>query len=95
MHPQEKQFVASYLEQIEYTTYDRLIQLCDALALSSGICLLEKRLIDVSLRYGVDEYTVPRWKGYFALKAEFDEAIGCSIYQVLAGVVENTFGFAK
>ena len=90
---EEKQFVATYLEQIEYTVYDRLIQLCDALALASGFCLIDKRLIDVSLRRGVDEFTVPRWKGYFALQAEFDEAIGQSIYSVLDGVVENTFGF--
>lgn len=89
--PQEKQFIANYLAQIDYTPYDRLIQLCDRLALASGFCLLEKRLIDVSLRRGVNKYTVPRWKGYFALKAEFDDAIGQSIYHVLDGVVENTF----
>ncbi len=89
----EKGFIATYLEQIDYTIHDRLIQLCDALAVASGYCLIEKRLVDVSLRHGVDEFTIPRWEGYLALQAEFDFAIGKSIYSVLDGVIENTFGF--
>jgi hypothetical protein len=91
--PEEKQFIADTLAGIEYSAYDRLIQLCDALALPAGFCLLEKRLVDVTLRRGVNEYTVPRWRGYLALQAEFDAAIRQSIYAVLDGVVENTFGF--
>lgn len=90
----ELHFIETYLKQIDYTPYDRLIQLCDALALSSGFCLIEKRLVDVSLRRGVDQYTIPRWRGYLALQAQFEAAIGRPIYSVLDGVVENTFGFA-
>jgi putative nucleotidyltransferase with HDIG domain len=91
----EIQFVDSYVQNVEYTPYDRLIQLCDALALPSGFCLIEKRLLDVALRYGVNQHSVARWQSYLALQAEFDRAIGQSIYQVLDGVVENTFGFAQ
>jgi len=90
---QELAFIENYLASIEFTPYDRLIQLCDALALPSGFCLMEQRLMDVALRYGVDQYTVPRWKAYFAIQAEFDQAIGQSIYRRLDGVIENTFGF--
>jgi len=89
----ELQFVKAYLLGIEFDEYDRLIQLCDALALPSGFCLMEKRLVDVALRYGVNHYTVPRWKAYLNIQRDFEAVIGQSIYKILPGVVENTFGF--
>jgi len=90
---EEIDFVKKYLFEIEYTEYDRLIQLCDALALPSGICLIEKRLVDVSLRYGTNEYSVPRWRAYLNIQQDLEQAIGSSIYRFLPGVVETTFGF--
>ncbi len=89
----ELQFVKDYIDRIELTTYDRLIQLCDALALPSGFTVMEKRLVDVVLRHGTNDYTVLRWKAYLATQEEFEKAIGRSVYSVLPGVVENTFGF--
>ena len=90
---EEVEFVGRYLEKIEYTDYDRLIQLCDALALPTGLCLVEKRLLDVALRYGTNQYSVPRWKVYLHIQEEFEQAIGRSLYRILPGVVTNTFGF--
>ncbi|MCH7664249.1 MAG: HD domain-containing protein [Chloroflexi bacterium] len=90
----EFEFVKEYLSQIEYTVYDRLLQLCDALALDSGFCLIEKRLVDVAIRYGTDKYTIPRWQAYLNIRMDFERVIERSIYSVLPGVVENTFGFA-
>jgi hypothetical protein len=90
---QEMEFVNKCLGEIEYTDYDRLIQLCDALALPTGICLMEKRLVDVCLRYGANQYSVPRWKAYLDIQQSFEQVIGSSIYRYLPGVVENTFGF--
>ncbi|MCB9137974.1 MAG: HD domain-containing protein [Caldilineaceae bacterium] len=89
--PEELQFIEAYLAQVEFSTYDRLLQLCDALALPSGFCLIEKRLVDVALRHGVHEHTLARWRGYFAVQAELEAAIGASIYSLLPGVIENTF----
>jgi HD domain len=91
--PEEIEFVRKYLLAIEFTEYDKLIQLCDALALPTGLCLIEKRLLDVSLRYGTNEYSVPRWKAYLSIQQEFEQVIESSIYKILPGVVENTFGF--
>jgi hypothetical protein len=88
---EEFRFVQAYLDQIDYDRYDRLIQLCDALALPSGFCLMEKRLVDVVMRYGTNPSTIPRWKAYFAIKDDFEREIGQSIYSLLPGVVENTF----
>ena len=88
---EDYKFVEDFFNKLEYTEYDKLIQLCDALALPDGFTLLEKRLIDVALRHGVNEYNVPKWKAFIELKNHFEKKIGKSIYSVLPGVIENTF----
>ncbi len=88
----EFDFVQRYLNQVQFDAYDRLVQLCDALALPTGICLLEKRMVDVVLRHGVNEYVIPKWHSTFGIKADFERQMGYSIYSVLPGVVETTFG---
>jgi hypothetical protein len=79
---------------VEHTTYDRLIQLCDALALPTGPCLVEKRLVDVAQRHGFNALTLAKWRAYISLEREFSAAVGFSVYTLLPGVVENTFGFS-
>jgi len=88
---EEYEFAHEFLSKIEYNDYDRIIQLCDALALPSGFCLLEKRMVDVALRYGTTDYTVSKWKQIFKIKKDFESKIGCSIYSLLPGIVKNTF----
>lgn len=90
---EEYKFVKEYLDNIEFSAYDKLIQLCDALALPTGYCLMEKRMLDVAMRHGVNEYTIAKWKATFEIQKYFEERIGKSIYSVLPNVVENTFGF--
>ncbi|HET6429736.1 MAG TPA: HD domain-containing protein [Phycisphaerae bacterium] len=85
-------FLAEFLAGTTYDDYDRLIQLCDALCLPNGFSLLEKRLVDVALRYGTNEHTVPKWRTWFAIKADFDARVGGNVYDLLPGIVENTFG---
>lgn len=88
---EEIQFLESYITSIEYNEYDWLIQLCDCLALPTGFCLLEKRLVDAALRYGTTKYTAIKWKLLFEIKSKFEQKIGRSIYDLLPGVRENTF----
>lgn len=88
---EEYEFVVKYLDSVELDDYDKLIQLCDALALPEGFTLMEKRMIDVALRHGVHQYIVPKWKSTFEIKDYFEKRMGKSIYSVLPGVVENTF----
>jgi Predicted HD superfamily hydrolase involved in NAD metabolism len=92
---EELQNVRTILESTKYDDYDMLIQLCDAIALPSGFSLIEKRLVDVALRHGVNEFTVLKWKAIFEIQKRFEEKIGCSIYSLLPGVVENTFNSGK
>lgn len=91
--PEEVNGVQKFLDEVEYTDYDRLIQLCDALALPTGFCLVEKRLLDVALRRGVNAYSVEKWQAFIKIREDFDRAIGRPVYSLLPGVVENTFGF--
>lgn len=90
---EERNFMKKYLDSIEFTGYDRLIQLCDALALPSGFCLLEKRMLDVVMRYSFNEFTLEKWKTTFEIQKYFEERIGASIYSILPNVKETTFGF--
>ena len=88
--PEDKAWIAAFLEERQYDDYDRLIQLCDAVSLPQGACLMEKRFVDVALRYGVREYTTSRWQGFLELKKYFDGLCGCDIYTLLPNVWENS-----
>ncbi len=89
----EMAWLRQYVAALVFADYDKLLQLCDAIALPSGFALIEKRLLDVLMRHGVDGYSMARCRQYLHLKTEFDQAIGGSIYRLLPGIVENTFGW--
>ncbi len=88
---EDYRFMDEFIKNAVYDDYDRLVQLCDSLALPSGFCLLEKRFVDVALRYGTPPVTTARWKKILEIKDAFERKTGCPIYELLPGVVENTF----
>lgn len=88
--PEDKAFIKAFVERRVYDDYDKLIQLCDALSLPEGACIVEKRFVDVALRHGIREYTTTRWRAYLELKKYFDSLCGCDIYRLLPGVFENS-----
>lgn len=88
---EQKIFLADFLEQVKYDDYDKLIQLCDAISLPNGACIMEKRLVDVALRYGVPDFALEKWKEYMKIKKYFDELCGCNIYSLLPNVMENSY----
>lgn len=90
MPPEDKEFMAEFVKNAVYDDYDYLVQLCDALALPTGFCLLEKRFVDVAIRYGTHPATVDRWKAVLRIKDSFETVIGSSIYDWLPGAVENS-----
>ena len=87
----ERATVMSALEGAKYTAYDELIQLCDALALPAGVCLMEKRLVDVALRHGVNEMTIPKWQKLFSIFQTFESQMEGKIYDLFPEIAENTF----
>jgi len=44
-----------------------------------------------TIRYGFHPATIDRWKKTLEIKDSFEKEIGCSIYALLPGVVENSF----
>ena len=89
MSEEEYQFMEQFVKNAIYDDYDRLVQMCDSLALPTGFCILEKRFVDVTIRYGVHPSTIDRWKKIFEIKDLFERKIGCSIYDLLPGIREN------
>jgi len=88
--PAQKAFIKEFLDNHEYDDYDKLIQLCDAVSLPEGACIMEKRFVDVALRHGMQVYTTKRWRAYLGLKKYFDGLCGRDIYTLLPNVYENT-----
>lgn len=81
--------VQEYLDGVEYDDYDRLIQLCDYLGDPWGFCILEKRMVDVTLRRGFNEYTLGKWRSAFKLLAYFEKKMGTKLYPLLPGLAEH------
>ena len=77
---QQKQ-IQDMLDRLEYDDYDRLIQLCDSLAMAEGVADMETRMLDVKRRYGW--YPQKKWDANLALKAYFEEKCGKNIYEVV------------
>ena len=87
---EQLKFLKDFLEQIEYDDYDILIQLCDAISLPNGACIMEKRLVDVALRHGLPDFTLDKWKAFMNAKKHFDRLCNCDIYTLLPNVLENS-----
>ena len=76
---QETALIEKELQRIEFDDYDRLIQLCDALAGAEGVMDIEDRMNDVRRRYG--QYSQRKWDMNLSLKAYFEEKMGMNIYE--------------
>jgi len=77
---EEMEFISAFMTDVVFDDYDKLIQLCDCLGAASGVCLMEQRFVDVSMRHGFKELTLEKWKEYFALKDYFDKKCGVNVY---------------
>ena len=78
---EEFQMIQRTLKSIVMNDYDRLIQLCDALAGAECVLELEERMEDVKHRYGF--YPKEKWNSNLDLKKYFEEKVGKDIYAVI------------
>ena len=83
---EQYEFIKNYINEIEYDDYDKLIILCDALADANGFCILEKRFIDTTRRYGIYPFTLDRWNKTYEYKEYFETKIGKSLYALLPDI---------
>lgn len=79
---EEIQVIRNYLSETTFNDYDKLIQLCDAMALSSGVCIIDVRIVDIVRRYGFDDCTLKKWDSIFLLQDYFDMKSGMNIYDL-------------
>ena len=82
--------IKEYIMNCEADDYDRLIQLCDSLAVDYGFVILEQRFVDVTRRHGIMEGYIKGWEIAFSLKEYFEKDMGCSIYDVLPDVANTS-----
>ncbi len=78
---EELELIHTALIRTVMDDYDRLIQLCDALAGSEGVLGIEERMDDVKKRYGC--YPQEKWDFNIRLKAYFEKKTGKDIYDVV------------
>lgn len=80
---EDYEFMKKFIEDVVYDDYDKLAQMCDSLALPDGFCFLEKRFVDVAMRYGVNKYTTKRWGAIYDIKKYFEKIARKSIEEIL------------
>lgn len=87
----KNQLVEILDEHSEYDLYNKVITLCDALADAEGFTTLEKRLVSVGLRHGINSHTSLHWKGFYEIKNELETLIHKSIYTLLPEVEKSIY----
>ena len=75
---EELAMITEELAKTVYDDYDRLIQLCDALAGVDGVLDIEARMNDVKQRYG--SYPQEKWDANMELKRYFEEKTQQDLY---------------
>lgn len=91
--PQESEILKKELAECVFSDYDRLIQLCDSISLPSGVCLLEKRLVDVAMRHGNNSCMIKKWQSLYDHLNYFNRTAGRNIYSLFPKIINNTFDF--
>jgi len=79
---EETSIITSFLSNKIFDDYDKLVQLCDAIGSSVGVCLIEVRIMDVIRRHGVTDLTPQKIEALFGVKAYFDSICKMNIYDL-------------
>lgn len=88
---EQYKFIENYLQNIEYDDYDKLMIICDALGDANGFCILEKRFVDTTRRYGIYPFTIERWNKTYEYKEYFEKKIGKPIYELLPNIKNSLY----
>ena len=78
---EETTLIRSRLQETVFDDYDRLIQLCDAIAGTEGVMDIVDRMSDVKRRYGF--YDREKWDTNLSLKAYFENRMGKNLYDAV------------
>lgn len=72
---EEQKKYQKLLQEKTYNDYDKLIQLCDAVATDTGFVLPEQRFVGLVFKYGFNSFTIQKWKAVLQLKKDFSERL--------------------
>lgn len=81
-------FQKEYVENHNYSDYDKLINLCDLMC-NQKVMTMEKRLIDLLMRHGIYETTPYHIEEALKLKKYFDDKLGFNVYKLFPDVIDN------
>ena len=78
---EDEQRLIRLLYSFDYNDYDRLIQLCDSIAMPDGPASIIERMTDVKNRYG--HYPQSKWDKNLELKRYFEDKMGCRVEEAV------------
>ncbi|MDO5003500.1 MAG: HDIG domain-containing protein [bacterium] len=85
--PEDIPFRTEYIKAHECSIYEKLICLCDLMCTQEMIGI-DKRLIDVIIRYGAYSNTQYHVKETYKLKEYFDNLLGYNLYKLFPDIVK-------
>jgi len=80
----DKKLINKILRETKYDFYHELIQLVDGLADSNGFVRLEIRWVDISIRNGINQHVIDKWKTITNIMTKFEKQYSISIYKLLS-----------
>lgn len=86
--PADITFRTEFIKNHEYTIYEKIINICDLMC-TQVVNTIDKRLIDIMIRYGAYENTQYHIKETFKLKQYFDDLLGYNLYDLFPEIKEN------
>lgn len=79
--PRDIPFRTEYIKNHKYSIYEKLISLCDLMC-AQEVIGIDKRLIDIIIRYGAYSNTQYHVKEVYKLKKYFDDLLGYNLYNL-------------
>lgn len=79
--PPKTEFLVNFIENHEYSIYEKIINLCDLMC-TNKVLTVDKRLIDIMIRRGTFDNTQYHIKETYKLKEYIDVLLGCSVYDL-------------
>lgn len=82
-------FLNDYLTGVAPNIYDSIVQLCDLFCLATGFTTIEKRLLDVTTRKGVCNYSRNHYDAVKRLQNRIEQQLGCSLYSIFPEIKQE------
>ena len=86
--PDYIEFRDEFIKNHEYTIYEKIINLCDLMC-TNKVMTVDKRLIDIIIRRGVNENTSYHIKEVYKLKEYIDSLLGYDVYSLFPEIKDN------